>query len=91
MIRPHAITPNPETAGDNAFQKNPNDESAALALHARAKAALDPTQRAEIERPAKIVRIDVPTIELAGDSVRCMIAGVHLSSRPDTTVPGAAK
>ena len=29
MIRPHAFTPNPETAGDKAFQKTPNAASAA--------------------------------------------------------------
>nr|WP_256098755.1 arginine deiminase-related protein [Pseudomonas putida] len=26
-------------------------------------------------------RLDVPTIEMAGGSVRCMIAGIHLSPR----------
>lgn len=38
-------------------------------------------QRAVIERSATIVAIDVPTIELAGGSVRCMLAGVHLTAR----------
>ena len=28
------------------------------------------------------VAVDIPTIELAGGSVRCMIAGIHLDRRP---------
>lgn len=52
-----------------------------LAMSRRAAAALSPAQRAEIERSARIVALDVPTIEHAGGSVRCMIAGVHLSPR----------
>ncbi|MBS0565074.1 MAG: amidinotransferase [Proteobacteria bacterium] len=52
-----------------------------LALSRRAAGALSDHQRAEIERSARIVALDVPTIEHAGGSVRCMIAGVHLSPR----------
>jgi hypothetical protein len=55
-----------------------------LALSARAAAALTPAQSAEIERSARLVPLNVPTIELAGGSVRCMIAGIHLSVRPTT-------
>jgi hypothetical protein len=32
-------------------------------------------------RSAQIVALAVPTIELAGGSVRCMLAGVHLARR----------
>ena len=53
-----------------------------LALSRRAADSLSPPQRREIERSAEIVALDVPTIEHAGGSVRCMIAGVHLSPRP---------
>jgi hypothetical protein len=56
-----------------------------LALSTRAAAALNPAQIQEIERSARIVPLDVPTIEHAGGSVRCMIAGVHLSPRPAAT------
>ena len=35
-----------------------------------------------IEESCEIVSVDIPTIELAGGSVRCMIAGVHLDPRP---------
>ncbi|WP_368667970.1 hypothetical protein [Pseudomonas sp. Kh13] len=30
-------------------------------------------------RSARLVPLDVPTIEIAAGSVRCMIAGIHLS------------
>lgn len=52
-----------------------------LALSTRALAALHDDQRAVIERSCEIVALPVPTIELAGGSVRCMIAGLHLDSR----------
>ena len=53
----------------------------ALALSARAAAALTPEQRAVIEASAQLLPLSIPTIELAGGSVRCMLAGVHLSPR----------
>jgi hypothetical protein len=52
-----------------------------LAMSARAVASLAPDQRRAIERSARIVALRVPTIELAGGSVRCMLAGVHLARR----------
>lgn len=52
-----------------------------LALSARAAASLTPAQRATIERSARLLPLAVPTIELAGGSVRCMLAGVHLARR----------
>ena len=52
-----------------------------LALSARACASLTLSQKAIIERSCQLVPLDVPTIELAGGSVRCMLAGVHLVRR----------
>ncbi len=52
-----------------------------LALSARAAASLRPAQRAVIDRSARLLPLAVPTIELAGGSVRCMLAGVHLARR----------
>jgi hypothetical protein len=52
-----------------------------LALSSRALAALNPDQIAVIERSAKLLALDIPTIETAGGSVRCMIAGIHLAKR----------
>lgn len=53
-----------------------------LAISTRALASLDATQRRVIEASATILPLAVPTIELAGGSVRCMIAGIHLDPRP---------
>ncbi|MFT8523483.1 citrulline utilization hydrolase CtlX [Gluconobacter oxydans] len=52
-----------------------------LALSRRALKALRPEQIRIIERSATLLSLDVPTIELAGGSVRCMMAGVHLTPR----------
>ena len=52
-----------------------------LAMSTRAAACLTPDQRNRIERSARIVELSVPTIELAGGSVRCMLAGIHLARR----------
>ena len=52
-----------------------------MAMSARARRSLRPDQVAVIEESCEIVAVDIPTIELAGGSVRCMIAGVHLDRR----------
>lgn len=52
-----------------------------LALSETAHAALTPGQRERIAGHARLVPLAVPTIELAGGSVRCMIAGIHLTPR----------
>lgn len=52
-----------------------------LALSSRALAALTPDQISTIEESATLLPLSVPTIETAGGSVRCMIAGIHLSRR----------
>ncbi|MFX0539082.1 citrulline utilization hydrolase CtlX [Ornithinimicrobium sp. Y1847] len=53
-----------------------------LAMSARARRSLTDEQVALIEESCEIVAVDIPTIELAGGSVRCMIAGIHLDRRP---------
>ena len=52
-----------------------------LAISTRAVASLLPQQKKIIEKSAEIVPLSVPTIELAGGSIRCMLAGIHLSRR----------
>ena len=52
-----------------------------LAMSARAAASLTAEQKAVIERSAALLPLAVPTIELAGGSVRCMLAGIHLARR----------
>ena len=52
-----------------------------LALSARAERSLDEDQKACIRQTASLLPIAIPTIEMAGGSVRCMLAGIHLSPR----------
>ena len=52
-----------------------------LAMSARALASLDENQRAVIEKSCTVLPLSIPTIELAGGSIRCMIAGIHLEAR----------
>jgi hypothetical protein len=53
-----------------------------LALSARALRALRADQIRALENHVQLLPLDVPTIELAGGSVRCMLAGIHLKARP---------
>ncbi|MDU8929467.1 arginine deiminase-related protein [Alisedimentitalea sp. MJ-SS2] len=53
-----------------------------LALSETAFSSLSEAQKEAIEETARLVPLDIPTIEMAGGSVRCTIAGVHLSPRP---------
>jgi hypothetical protein len=53
-----------------------------LALSSRAHASLTDEQRALISESCTLLPLSVPTIELAGGSVRCMVAGIHLDPRP---------
>jgi hypothetical protein len=55
-----------------------------IAMSLSARESLRPEQVAVIEQSCRIVSVDIPTIELAGGSVRCMIAGIHLDPRPDS-------
>jgi hypothetical protein len=57
-----------------------------VVLSARALAALDSAQIEAIEQSAKLLPFDVSTIELAGGSVRCMLAGIHLSRREPAVI-----
>lgn len=68
MIRLHHFTPNAKTSADNGFQTR------------KSQPAADETA-ALIEEHAALLPLDVPTIEPAGGSVRCMIAGIYLIAR----------
>ncbi|MBY6146886.1 amidinotransferase [Mameliella alba] len=52
-----------------------------LALSSRALRSLDAQQRKTLERHVRLLPLEIPTIEHAGGSVRCMLAGLHLSAR----------
>ncbi|MDP9588903.1 UNVERIFIED_ORG: hypothetical protein J2W19_001449 [Shinella zoogloeoides] len=56
-------------------------EGRILALSSTALDALDAGQRAAIEESARLVALNIPTIERAGGSVRCTLAGIHLTPR----------
>ncbi|MBK5091880.1 amidinotransferase, partial [Burkholderia sp. R-69927] len=52
-----------------------------LAMSERGVACLTAQQRSVIERSARILALRVPTIEMAGGSVSCMLGGIHLTRR----------
>ena len=52
-----------------------------LVLSSRASRSLTEEQRQTLRRYARLVPLDLPTIELAGGSARCMIATIHLPPR----------
>jgi hypothetical protein len=68
-----------EFAG-NAFEMTGSSQRV-LAISERATSALRKDQVRIIEKSAKLLPLRIPTIELAGGSVRCMIAGIHLTAR----------
>ena len=55
-----------------------------LAISARAVRSLTVVQRREIESVTPLLPLEIPTIELAGGSARCMLAGIHLAPRGNT-------
>lgn len=62
-----------------------------LVMSARGVDSLSSEQRAVIERSTPILPVRIPTIEHAGGSARCMLAGVHLlpRARPETAATPA--
>ena len=63
----------------NMLELRNNDGERVLAMSTQAWDSLDATQRASLQKNAKIVCVSIDTIESsAGGSVRCMLAEVHL-------------
>lgn len=54
-----------------------------LCMSTTARNSLTQARISLIERSAPIVALDISTIERAGGSVRCTIAGLHLSPRTE--------
>jgi hypothetical protein len=52
-----------------------------LVMSARGWASLDAAQRRVVGAPVDVLPVHVPTVEHAGGSARCMLAGVHLPER----------
>ncbi|MEO1140673.1 MAG: arginine deiminase-related protein [Pseudomonadota bacterium] len=55
-----------------------------LALSSRALASMSDVQKVRLEASVRLVPLDLPIIESAGGSARCMIAGIHLARRSTT-------
>lgn len=71
----------------NALELTGRGGQRLLALSETACRSLGAAQKAAIERSAALLPLRVPTIELAGGSVRCMLAGIHLAPRTAPPAP----
>ena len=65
----------------NAMELHNQDGDKLLVLSSRARRALSEKQCERLSGYARLVPLELPTIELAGGSARCMIATIHLPSR----------
>ena len=65
----------------NAMELYNKSEEKLLVLSSRADHALTEDQRKRLRRYARLIPIELPTIELGGGSARCMIATIHLPPR----------
>jgi hypothetical protein len=65
----------------NAIELHDSGGARLMVISSRALPAFTPEQRQTIERYARFVPLDLPTIELAGGSARCMLATIHLAPR----------
>src|SRR5205809_743893 len=65
----------------NAIELHNKDGAKLLVLSIRAARALAGEQRERLSRYARLVPLELPTVELAGGSARCMIATIHLPPR----------
>ena len=62
----------------NAIELHDSTGAKLLVLSTRAFRTLDQEQRTVLNRHARLVALELPTIELGGGSARCMIATIHL-------------
>jgi len=65
----------------NAIELHNADGDKLLVLSDRALRVLTDEQRTRLGRYARLLPLEIPTIELSGGSARCMVATVHLPSR----------
>jgi hypothetical protein len=65
----------------NAIELHNKDGEKLLGLSNRAARALTKDQRERLSCYARLVPLELPTIELGGGSARCMIATIHLPPR----------
>jgi hypothetical protein len=62
----------------NAIELHDSAGARLLVISSRALPTFTPQQRETIERYVRFVPLELPTIELAGGSARCMLATIHL-------------
>jgi hypothetical protein len=62
----------------NAIELHDSTGAKVLVLSIRALRTLNQEQRTILTRHARLVPLELPTIELGGGSARCMIATIHL-------------
>ena len=67
--------------GGNAIELHNKRGERLLALSSRSARALNEEQHETLSRYARLVSLELPTIELGGGSARCMIATIHLPPR----------
>jgi hypothetical protein len=65
----------------NAIELHNKNGEKLLVLSNRAGHALTEDQRKRLSRYARLIPLELPTIELGGGSARCMIATIHLPPR----------
>ena len=65
----------------NAIELNNERGEKLLVLSSRAARALTAEQHERLSRYARLVPLELPTIELGGGSARCMMATIHLPLR----------
>lgn len=65
----------------NAIELHNKGGEKLLTLSTRADGALTENQRKRLSRHARLIPLELPTIELGGGSARCMIATIHLPPR----------
>ena len=70
-----------ENFAGNAIELHNKSGEKLLVLSSRADNALTEDQRKRLGRHARLIPLELPTIELGGGSARCMIATIHLPPR----------
>jgi hypothetical protein len=65
----------------NAIELHNKDGEKLLVFSIRADRVLTEDQRKRLSRYARLVPLELPTIELGGGSARCMMATIHLPAR----------
>jgi len=65
----------------NAIELHDRSGEKLLVVSTRADEALTEDQRKRLSRHARLIPLELPTIEVSGGSARCMIATIHLPPR----------